>query len=300
VRIAATRAATIVAGLGLLLALAALLDTRGGPGDDLPSVRVTFTVPDGLLAVSGVILALAWIVFLVAARRARKPEEEPEAEPLRLPWWRQALTQVFLTLPLLLLVAVLWLDGGRIASALLAWGQAWSHVLGAPSSGAAESPVIALPALGWTFGLLALAVALLTLAVALLLLLGDRLVAWRARRETGGTAQPFVEAVDESLDDLADEPDPRVAIIRCYRRFEQAAARAQVRRAPWQTAEEFMRDAQQRLPLPDLAVERVTRLFEVARFSHHPVGSVERDLARACLEEIRTALERRDAPIAIA
>lgn len=61
-----------------------------------------------------------------------------------------------------------------------------------------------------------------------------------------------------------------------------------------------MRDAQQRLPLPDLAVERLTRLFEVARFSHHPVASIERDLARACLEEIRTALERRDDPIAIA
>ena len=55
-----------------------------------------------------------------------------------------------------------------------------------------------------------------------------------------------------------------------------------------------MRDAQRRLPLPGLAVERLTRLFEVARFSHHPVRSVERDLARACLADIRTALERRD------
>ncbi len=294
------RAAAIVAGVGLLLALAALLDARGGLGDDVPSVRVTFQVPDGLLVVSAAVFTIAWLVFLVAARSGRKPHEEPAPPRPPLSWWRQALAQVFAMLPLILIAAVLWLDGGRIAGALLAWGQMWAHVLDASSPGAAEIPVVALPSLGWTFGLLALAVALLTLTVALLLLFGDRLIAWWARREMAETAEPFVEAVDDSLDDLADEPDPRAAIIKCYRRFEQAAARARVRRAPWQTAEEFMHDARRRLPLPDLAVERLTRLFEVARFSHHAVWPVERDLARACLEDIRTALARGTDSIAVA
>ena len=39
-------------------------------------------------------------------------------------------------------------------------------------------------------------------------------------------------------------------------------------------------------------MDRLTRLFELARFSLHPLESPERDHARACLEEIREALER--------
>ena len=135
------RAAAIVAGVGLLLALTALLDARGGLGDDVPSVRLTFKVPDGLLVVSAAVFALAWLVFLVAARSGRKPDEEPEPQRLQLSWWRQAFAQVFAMLPLILIAAVLWLDGGRIASALLAWGQMWSQVLNASSPGAAVAPV---------------------------------------------------------------------------------------------------------------------------------------------------------------
>ena len=42
---------------------------------------------------------------------------------------------------------------------------------------------------------------------------------------------PLVEAVDESLEDLRAEPDARRAIIRCYARFERAAAAAGLQRA---------------------------------------------------------------------
>jgi len=160
--------------------------------------------------------------------------------------------------------------------------------------------VVPLPWLGWLLGALALLAGLATLAVALVLLFAERLAEWWDRRNRIGTAEPLRAAVEESLDDLTTESDPRTAIIKCYRRFEHVAARARVPRAPWQTPEEFMRETLARLALPGEAVERLTRLFEVARFSHHPLDSLERDLARAALEEIRVALGPGDARHAVA
>lgn len=290
----------IVVVAGLLVALAALMDTGRGVADALPAMRVTFTVPQGLLVASAVVLALAWLLFMVAARRSRKLEEEPPEARLRWPWWRQALAQIALLLPLIALVVLLWLDGGRIAGVLLAFGRAWFGTAGAAQDGAVEQPVISLPWVGWSVGLTALAAALLTLAIALLVLMSDRLVAWWLARDASARTEELVEAIDDSLDDLADDADARAAITRCYRRFEQVAARARVRRAPWQTADEFMHDLLGRLALPELAVERLTRLFEIARFSHHAVTGAERDLARACLEEIRTVLERRSDAVVVA
>jgi hypothetical protein len=54
---------------------------------------------------------------------------------------------------------------------------------------------------------------------------------------------------------------------------------------------EFMRDALVHLAAPRAAVRVLTSLFEVARFSDHPLGSVERDRAFTALHEIRTAVD---------
>src|SRR2546426_733608 len=109
---------------------------------------------------------------------------------------------------------------------------------------------------------------------------------WRSSNATGG-----LEAAPPRA---RGPPPPR----RSPQRF--VAARARVPRAPWQTSEEFMLATLARLALPRPAVERLTRLFELARFSHHALGHGERDSARTCLEEIRTALESGEASLVIA
>jgi len=78
----------------------------------------------------------------------------------------------------------------------------------------------------------------------------ERIARWWERRHRAEAAEPLSEAVQDGLDDLANEPDARAAIIRCYRRFERVAARASVTRASWQTPEEFMRETLRRLVLP--------------------------------------------------
>jgi len=156
---------------------------------------------------------------------------------------------------------------------------------------APEIPVVSLPWLGWLLGLVGLVAGLASLAVALVLLFAERIADWLERRDRRATAEPLREVVEESLDDLTAETDPRTAIIRCYRRFERFAAEARVPRAPWQTSSEFVREALSRLALPRIPVEQLTWLFELARFSDHPLEPGELDRARACLEAIRAALE---------
>jgi hypothetical protein len=85
----------------------------------------------------------------------------------------------------------------------------------------------------------------------------------------------------------------RRAIIRCWARFERVAAEAGVRRRPWHTPMEFMREALERLPVPRTAVPALTGLFELARFSARALGPRERERALDALDEIRGALEGR-------
>jgi hypothetical protein len=146
--------------------------------------------------------------------------------------------------------------------------------------------------------ILALAAGLALTGGVLWILFGDRLAWWWAGPLAENRKEPFVEAAEESLDDLAHEPDARRAIILCYRRFELALARIKAGRAPWLTPMEFMREVLARLALPPGSVWQLTRLFEISRFSAEPLGPAERDAARQALEDIRTALEgrRSDAP----
>lgn len=291
--------AALVAVAGLLLALTALLAASRAP-DDLPSFRLHVAVPDPLLLASGAAFALAVAIVIgiaLSRDRRRETELEREEEPSRLPWWLQALLRALPLLPLLLTLVVFSFGWQYVESSLLAWSRL--VMFAAPDADATrpDVPVLSLPWLGWLLGLLALLLGLATLAVALLLLFAERLARWWERRNRAEPEEPLSEAVQEGLDDLASEPDARAAIIRCYRRFERVAARARVPRAPWQTPDEFMREALRRLVLPHHAVDRLTRLFELARFSGHPLGSPERDAARGCLEEIRIELEREDATL---
>jgi Domain of unknown function (DUF4129) len=290
--------AALVAGAGLFLAMTALLAVSRAP-EDMPSFRLRVVVPDPLLFASGAAftLAVAIVIGIALSRDRRREEVEREEEPSKLPWWLQAILRALPLVPLLAILVVFSFGWQYVESSLLAWSRFVMFAGSDPGAPQPEIPVLSLPWLGWLAGLLLLLAGLATLAVALLLLFAERIARWWERRNAGEAAQPLSEAVQEGLEDLATEPDARTAIIKCYRRFERVAARARVVRAPWQTPDEFMREALRRLVLPHRAVDRLTRLFELARFSAHPLGSEERDTARACLEDIRSELEREEATL---
>jgi hypothetical protein len=93
-------------------------------------------------------------------------------------------------------------------------------------------------------------------------------------------------ALDEAIDDLRREPDPRRAVVAAYARMEQALSVFGLPRRPSEAPYEYLarvgRELQAEEPAADL-----TGLFEVAKFSEHAVNEPMRDSAIAALTAVR-------------
>jgi hypothetical protein len=132
-------------------------------------------------------------------------------------------------------------------------------------------------------------VGLLLLSGAVAYALAER----RSRRERGGRAvlaRELAEALDESLDDLRAEADPRKAIIAAYARLERALAASGVARAAAETAEEYLARVLHDLDVDPAAVRRLTDLFTEAKFSPHAVDATMKEQAIGALEHVRDEL----------
>jgi hypothetical protein len=285
---------SLIAGFGLSLALAGVLASPEGTPIERVATRVFLSLPDWLIVTAGAGFWIAGLVLvavvLAAGRRQRQSEDEYDLS-------RQPQKTSPLVVVLLVLLA---LAPGAIMGGVLVW-LALSDVsvvpgpggitLGDPGAyGPDEPPIVpASPLTTGLIGALALLAGLGSLGFALWLGLAGRLLPPPGAAED----QParLAQAVEESLDDLRREPDARAAILKIYRHFERALAGAAVPRRPWQTPTEFMRAVLSRLPLPPSAVRSLTGLFEIARFSRHPVGEAERDSAWRSLTEIRATLD---------
>jgi hypothetical protein len=285
-------AASLVVGLAALVRIA---DPSGGPDDltgviRLPSL-VTWTIIT-LFSLAGVVLLLD----LVRRMRSRRPDEDEAGAlsrevPRRQPWL-QALTQLLSLVNVLVIAYLLWKN-------VLPWADFMALGAGVGSGGALpqDRPADAPFFITWTFAVLALVAGGAALALALWITSSDRFAKWWEGEADDPAPPPLVEAVDESREDLRAEPDARRAIIRCYARFERAAAASGLERRPWQTPMEFMRETLSHLQAPRGAVGALTGLFELARFSDRALGVAERDRALDALDDIKAAIDegRRDA-----
>ena len=286
---------------GLVLAIAATLSQHGVPATGPAPVRLVVELPDALkIAILGLFALTAMLVMALLApprRRRRKKDDDDfqvviETPPMS-PWIPVALAVVVLT-PLSALGYLLWrgwpmLAHRAIPSPPVASGPAGP--VAAPP--AVPRPDLSLPAFSGALGLLVLVVALGCFALMLWILFGDRLSrgSTEPAEPPSRPARPALEVVEESLDAIRREPDVRRAIIRCYRRFEEILSQSGRPRAPWETPAEFLRGALSSLQIPGEAARDLTQAFELARFSQHPLGHAERELAIEALCGIRTALE---------
>jgi hypothetical protein len=114
----------------------------------------------------------------------------------------------------------------------------------------------------------------------------------RARGEEGEAS--FAEALDdvlaETLDDLRAEVDPRRAVIGAYARLERVLGAYGVPRRPAEAPLEFLARTLAEAEVGAVAVERLTQLFERARFSQHDVGPEMKEEAIDALETVREDL----------
>jgi hypothetical protein len=129
------------------------------------------------------------------------------------------------------------------------------------------------------------------------------LVSSRRRRTSAESderaAESVAETLEDTLDDLRAEPDPRRAIIAAWARLERALAAAGLPRREAETAEEYVVRILGGLDADPEPVRALTGLYETAKFSTHDVDAPMRESALAHLARIRddlreTARRRRE------
>ena len=99
-------------------------------------------------------------------------------------------------------------------------------------------------------------------------------------------------ALDESIDDLRNDPDLRRAIVAAYARMEKALGRARLPRHPSEAPFEYIERALCTLDTSSDSARRLTTLFEWAKFSHHEPAPEMRDEAIDALVAVRDELAR--------
>jgi hypothetical protein len=117
-------------------------------------------------------------------------------------------------------------------------------------------------------------------------LLADR----RRRGPPRTTAERLVELLDDTLDDLEREPDPRRAVIAAWARMERGLAAAGLPRHPAEAPFEYAGRVLAAAPVNPAHVRRLTGLFERAKFSRHTIDQAMREEAVAALRAVRSDL----------
>jgi hypothetical protein len=130
------------------------------------------------------------------------------------------------------------------------------------------------------------------------------LVARRRRRREGTKseaelADELAALLDDTLDDLRAEPDPRRAVIAAYARTERAlGAYGFPRRAfeaPLEYLDRIAPPLHERLPAARRLVFELTHLFERAKFSSHEIDATMKGDAISSLASLRDELRREEA-----
>jgi hypothetical protein len=131
-------------------------------------------------------------------------------------------------------------------------------------------------------------VALVAIGVTAMLLAERRR---RARDEDRkGADEAIVDILEDTLDDLRREQDPRRAVIAAYARLERAFAAHGLPRGPAETQIEYVARILGELDVDRTAVGRLTELFSRAKFSQHAVDVGMKEEAIDALEHVRDEL----------
>jgi Domain of unknown function (DUF4129) len=103
-------------------------------------------------------------------------------------------------------------------------------------------------------------------------------------------AEALSDVLDETLDDLRAESDPRRAVIAAYARMERALAAHGVPRRRFEAPHEYLGRVLAEVTGGGPAARKLTALFERARFSPHEVNASMKDEAIEAIESLQADL----------
>jgi Domain of unknown function (DUF4129) len=110
-----------------------------------------------------------------------------------------------------------------------------------------------------------------------------------ARPEQPAAAE-LALALERTIADLRAEPDPRTAVIAAYAQMERALAEAGLPRTAAEAPREYLGRVLPEVGASTTSVERLTELFERAKFSPHAIDAAMKEEAIDALESLRDEL----------
>ena len=247
------------------------------------------TMSPGVSGTLTAILAAAWgaglVVLIIVGRRLRRRLAEDaeglEPPPPPVPWWVTMVAWLIVAAVFLMLLVTFrnGQDGQPRPT------PAPTAAPGDLTSGTREDQrrPSAWVIVGFAAGAAAAAAALAFAARRAASIEEDREPLPELRRHVVGV-------VDDSINDIERDPDPRRAIIRAYTRMEAVLARGGIPRRPSETPLEYIDGALRTLAIPAGPARSLTDLFEIARFSDRPIDISMKRRAIDCLLDIRSAL----------
>ena len=263
--------AALLAVVGLASRGAFVGDSGDSESADLPPVLFSYVYAAFLIAA---VTALPLLAYLYARERPETPAQRRRRHVMPL------VMVVGITI-FLAVFAARYPDRFGDVVERLRFGGGDNNDSSDPSGSAAEPP-----APEW----LPLLVVASFLASAVFLYAGWRRIGRSRLRKGDRVAVALSEALEGTLDDAREEPDPRRAIILAYARMEQALDRCGVGRHGAETPLEYVARVLLELEVTPEPVHALADLYEQAKFSHHSIDAGMKARAIEALEAIREDL----------
>ena len=281
------RAAVVAVSVALLAAVVALAGSGGAVAGEPRDDGASTVLIDLLLVVVAVLCLVLFIVLLpmVIIERRKQMEGRGGRSSFQQRVAAGAIAIVFVVCVIVLVVRARSENGlPDITSSLGQPPASKGKALGTEPEHASTSQMAT--------------VALITLlagAGAMFLLMRSHRMPIRAR----SSREQIALALDEAVDDLRAEPDPRRAVVAAYARMERTMGIYGAPREPWEAPNEYLARTLRELGV-GVAAEELTSLFEHARFSEHAITETEREAAIDALLAVRDDLRAADAGAVVA